>query len=75
MLLVLCRAYLVLLRLFIFVLQLTAESCTDLIRRETCFQDEEYELMSQCCRRQPSQRPEVAKVKKRLSELLEDAGR
>ena len=75
MLLVFCGAYLVLGFFFFFVLQLTDESGTDLVRREPCFQDEEYELMSQCCERQPDQRPEVARVKKKLSELLEDAGR
>jgi len=48
---------------------------TNIVPRESCFEGEEYELMAQCCKFQPGRRLKLLHVKKRISEIREDAGR
>ena len=46
---------------------------SEVIPKESCISEEEYELMFQCCERELSSRPKVTDIKRRLTKLLKEA--
>ena len=45
--------------------------CKEVIPKESCISEEEYELMIQCCTRELSSRPKVIDIRQRLTKLRE----
>lgn len=43
----------------------------EVIPKESCISEEEYELMIQCCARELSSRPKVIDIRQRLTKLRE----